>query len=92
GVLRSIFTTMLSIVPPFYLLARLVSTRRIASDGTLLFVLGAFCNAVVAIFESFRGWPLYQAFYDSLGVPMGMSATLSIRAGFLRAQGAVTNP
>lgn len=92
GVLRSTFTTMLGIVPPFYMLARLVSSRRIAGDAMLFFALGAFCNAIVAIFESFRGWPLYQAFYDALGVPMGLSATLSIRAGFLRAQGALANP
>lgn len=92
GILRSAFTTMLSVAPPFYLIARLVSTRRIASDAIVFMTLGAFCNAVVAAFEAVRGWPLYQAFYDTLGVPMGLSATLSIRAGFLRAQGAVANP
>jgi len=92
GILRASFTTMLAIAPPFYLIARLVSTHRMASDAIVFMTLGAFCNAIVAAFESVRGWPLYQAFNEALNVPMGLSATLSIRAGFLRAQGAVANP
>lgn len=92
GVLRSTFFMMLAVVPPSYIMARLVSTRSIARDATLFLALGGMCNAVIAVFESLRRWPLYQAIQDDLGVPFAMSATLSIRAGLLRAQGAVANP
>ena len=56
-------------------------------------VLGALCNATVGIFESFHHWPLYESFYRTLGVPLpDLSAALSIRGGFMQAQGALANP
>lgn len=93
GMLRSVPGVVFSIVPPFYILARLVSTRRIAQDGVLFFILGGFINAIVALFETLRHWPLYQSFYAGLNVPMtGLSATLAVRSGMLRAQGVVGDP
>ena len=92
GIMRWSVTTFLSVLPPFYIVARLVSTRRIAGDAALFFALGCFTNALVAIFEAFKRWPLYQSFYDSLHVAVLESATLAIRAGFLRAQGVVASP
>lgn len=93
GYVRLIATTLLSVIAPFYVISRLIRTRHDASDAALFLALGGFINAVVAVFEARRGWPLYQAYYNALHVDMvGLSATLAIRAGFMRAQGALANP
>ena len=92
GTARLVFAATLNVATPFLVMARCIRTPRDAVDVTLFMTLGAFCNALVAIFETKRSWPLFQGFYQGLHVPMGMSATLSVRSGFLRAQGALDNP
>ena len=92
AVLRVTVQTFLNVIPPYYVLSRTLRTREAAIEAMLLFVLAALCNAVVALFEMRRSWPLYQQMLYQLGVPPTLSATLSIRAGFLRAQGAIANP
>jgi len=85
----------LTFVPPYLLITRCVRTREDVSEAMMIFVWSAIICATLAIFESVRGWPLYQAIGYALHMPVigqGLSATLSIRSGFLRAQGTVANP
>lgn len=91
-VYRQIITYTMNILPGFYIVARGIRNERAASDVGLFFVLGGFCNAGVAIFESRRSWPLFESFYIALNVPFRLTASLAIRAGFLRAQGVLSNP
>jgi hypothetical protein len=82
-------------MPAYLVLSRTIRSREDATEAMLIFSWSAMLGAVVAGFESLRGWPLYQALQYSLHVPaigQGLSATLAIRSGFLRAQGPVANP
>lgn len=93
GTLRLIVAALLATIPPYFVLARLIRAPAQAIGAMLFFSLGAFSNAIVALFEVKRRWPLYQGFYDKLHVSFGgLSATLSVRAGMLRAQGPIGNP
>lgn len=91
GVLREIPALFLAIMVPFYIAATGIRTNAMATSAALAIVWGGMCNSVVAIFESVRHWLLYQSFYAQLHAtqPLGVSATLSVRAGMLRAHGIV---
>jgi len=94
-VLRLFDFWFLVLMPPYLLLTRTIRTREDAGEAMLIFTWSAVICAVEALFESIRGWPLYQSIGYALHVPavgQGLSATLSIRSGFLRAQGPIANP
>jgi len=92
-ILRASITSFLAIIPAYYVLTRAITSRKAADDANVFLVLGAFINAVVALFEVRKTWPLYDAFHDSLHLQNFMlSASISIRAGMQRAQGAMANP
>ncbi len=91
GVLRVVVTTLLLVIPPYFVVARAVGSARAAEDTVGFIVLGGLCNAVVAIFESVKHWAMYQTFNQALGVQLPAGGAVSMRAGLLRAGGAVAN-
>ncbi len=92
AVLREIALVFLDVVPPFYVMARCVRSPEHGGDVGLFLSLSACCNALVAIFESKRSWPLFEGFNQGLHVDIDLSASLLIRSGFMRAQGAIGDP
>ena len=92
GTLREVAMTVLLIVPPYFIIARAVGSGRVAGDVAAFMVMGGLCNTVVALFESIYHWAIYETFNVTLNVRiLGTSANLAMRAGLLRAGGAVSN-
>jgi hypothetical protein len=94
GTMRQLQFAFLNFVPPYLVLTRTLRTREEAQEALLVFTWACLLAASIALFESVRGWPLYQTFYVTLNAPavgQGLSATLAYRSGFLRAQGPICN-
>lgn len=90
--IRAVADVFLMVMPPYLIMSRSIRNQSGATIATLLFLLGALLNAVVAIFDALHHWPLFHTMYDALGVaPQGTTASLLVRAGFMRAQGAIDN-
>lgn len=92
GTLRFIMLTLLLVISPYFIIARAVGSARAAGDTVSFLVLGGFCNAVVALFESVKHWSMYQIFNETLHVKTaGLAWSTSMRAGLLRASGPIGN-
>lgn len=85
--LRNVVVAILSFGLPYWLIAGSAGGR---TDLRLpLFYLAAagFVLSIVAGFEMIRHWPLYQTIESNLGTSSGLSKTLALRGGLLRAPG-----
>ena len=84
--------TFFIVMPPYLVISRALRSSEAVGGTVLFFIFGGFLNAAIAIFEGLRRWPLYETMHQMLYVErVGLSASLSLRAGFLRASGAVFN-
>lgn len=88
GAFRLMAIAILATVGPYLLLSRGVSDRASLDLCLLRLALGGTMASIVAGFQTLRHWVLYQGFNDALNVPLLLgSATLSMRAGFIRTGG-----
>jgi len=90
NVLRVVMENLIAFVLP-YLLIRNALRDAISIRNAFLFVTAAgLCLSAVAIFESVRVWPIYQAYGQQFGT-MSL-ANVKMRGGMLRAGGPLMNP
>lgn len=90
NVLRVLMENMVAFVLP-YLLVRNGLRDSTAIRNAFLFVTAAgLCMSAVAIFESVRVWPIYQAYGQQFGTMT--LANVKMRGGMLRAGGPLMNP
>jgi hypothetical protein len=90
NILRVIFENLISFALP-YTLVRNGMRDADSVRNTFLFITAAgVCLSAIAIFESVRVWPIYQAYGQQFGT---MSiAGVKMRGGMLRAGGPLMNP
>lgn len=92
GTLRVVASTFFLVVPPYFIMARAITSARVRADVIGFVVLGGICNACIALVESLKHWALYENLAGALHIRIGViSANLSLRAGLLRAGGAFIN-
>jgi len=82
--LRRGFLLTLDIVLVYYTFSRLCTTRRIVHDVMATFCLTTVLFATVAVFETAKGWLLYQALGDVWGQPIAFAFLM--RGESLRSQ------
>jgi len=90
NILRVLVENMVAFVLP-YILVRNGLRDSVAIRNAFLFVTAAgLCLSAVAIFESVRVWPIYQAYGQQFGTMT--LANVKMRGGMLRAGGPLMNP
>jgi O-antigen ligase len=90
NILRVLVENLIAFILP-YLLIRNGLRDATAIRNAFLFVTAAgLCLSAVAIFESVRVWPIYQAYAQQFGT-MSL-ANVKMRGGMLRAGGPLMNP
>jgi hypothetical protein len=93
GIIRSLTANVLGVAGPYLLISRGLTTRANVERLLLQLSMGATLTAIVAIFQARKHWLLSQTYYEALHVPIPFgTATLSMRAGFLRTGGTVDDP
>lgn len=85
--LRAMATTVLALGIPYMLLSTATYRGADLRRPVACLVAVGFILSVVATFEMFRHWPLYQTIESHLGTSGGLSKTLSLRGGLLRSPG-----
>ena len=90
NVLRVVTENLIAFVLP-YLLIRNALRDAASIRNAFLFVMAAgLCLSAVAIFESVKVWPIYQAYGQQFGTMT--LANVKMRGGMLRAGGPLMNP
>ncbi|RYH53167.1 MAG: O-antigen ligase domain-containing protein [Alcaligenaceae bacterium] len=89
--LRSIVSLWIDIFLPYYVASRSIRNMEGLRHALTGFVMAAMVLAPIAVFEAVRGWRLYPATMDILGLPMNVFGSYLIRSGFLRPTGTVMN-
>lgn len=89
--LRAFAENFLTVGVPYILISRSIGGERDASTILSRFYLAGILGATVAMFEATRHWALYEMIPSHLGVSVGQSSVLNVRAGFMRSGGAFLN-
>lgn len=92
SILRGFSINVLEFGGPYLLISRAIGTREDIERLLLRLCLGATLTAVTALFQARWHWVVFEAYYQSLHVPLPMlSASLSLRAGLLRTGGSIVD-
>lgn len=86
-VLREALSTAIVIGIPFYILSTAIHRDRDLRQPVFYLVAIGAILSVQATFEMLRHWPLDQSIDARLGTLSGLSRTLSVRGGLMRAPG-----
>lgn len=90
NVMRVTVQISLSLFLPYYIVKKSINDAEAVRSAVLFVVASALAISAVAIFESFKAWPMYQAFRNQFGI-YGL-ANVKMRGGMLRAGGPLMNP
>lgn len=90
NVLRVIVQVSLSLFLPYLVVRKALASERNIRIAFAFTVSAAATVACIAIFESVKVWPMYQAFQNHFGI-YGISG-VKMRGGMLRAGGPLMNP
>lgn len=86
-VLRAATSSCLALGVPYLLISN-SAYREVDVRRPLFYLMTTgFILSIVATFEMLRHWPLYQTIDANLGTSTGLSKTLALRGGLLRAPG-----
>lgn len=89
--MRSIVSLWVDIFLPYYVASRSIRDMEGLRHALVGYVLGAMLLVPVAAFEAMRGWRLYPAAIDALGLNGNLFGLYLMRSGFLRPAGSVVN-
>jgi len=90
--LRGLVIYLLAFAGPYLLVSRAGRSAADLERMLLRLCLGATIMAVVALFQARRHWVLFEGYNQALHVSFGLgSASLSMRAGFLRTGGSMVD-
>ena len=89
--LRQAFYLFIDIFLPYFVISRSLRNMQAFRDALLSLVLALMVLALIAIFESYRHWLLYQPLIGVLGLEQGMIEFLP-RDGMLRAIASAGHP
>ena len=90
GLMRQAFATGVDVWLPYYVVTRSVRTKDQLLDACAAFVMPLAVMGVIALFESARGWLLYESLRAPMGVPLSNMGMYILRdeggsMGLLRA-------
>jgi O-antigen ligase len=92
SVLRGFSINIIEFAGPYLLISRALSTRVDIERLLIRLCLGGTLTAVTALFQARWHWVVFEAYYQSLHVPIPMlTASLSLRAGLLRTGGSIVD-
>ncbi|WP_380879051.1 hypothetical protein ACFB49_20070 [Sphingomonas sp. DBB INV C78] len=87
SVMRQFLIVGFAVIPPYYLVSRLVRSVEDARRPMLgLVLVGSICSVILA-FEAVRFWPMYVELVTRFDVEGAVASHVSMRAGLLRASG-----
>ena len=81
--LRQIFYLFMDVFLPYFVISRSLKNIQAFKDALMSLVLAIMLVALIAVFESFKHWLLYESLLTVLGLTQGMTGYLA-RDGFLR--------
>jgi len=84
-VIRQGFVQVIDTLLPYWIFSRAIASRDGLRRAMLAYVLTAMVLAVLAVFESVKRWPLYDAVPEAWNIDWDLIIFLE-RAGFLRAK------
>jgi hypothetical protein len=85
--LRMAVQVMLNLGLPYFVISRAFAISRVPATLFIVLLFGSCIIAVIAIFESFRFWLLYEALIKMVGAdPETLSGYTKVRGGMLRAR------
>lgn len=92
SVLRGFTANIVEFGGPYLLVSRAVATRDEIDKLLIRLCMGGTLTAVTAAFQGRFHWVVFEAYYQSLHIPLPMlSAALSLRAGLLRTGGSIVD-
>jgi len=92
GILRGFTVNIIEFGGPYLLVSRALGTREDVERLLTRLCLGGTLTAISGAFQARWHWVVFEAYYQSLHVPLPMlSASLSMRAGLLRTGGSIVD-
>jgi len=89
--LRQAFYLFIDVLLPYFVISRSLKNLQAFRDTLLSLVLAIMVLALIAVFEVYRHWLLYQPLLGALGLEEGMQSYLG-RSGMLRASASAGQP
>lgn len=92
SILRGFTVNIIEFGGPYLLISRALGTREDIEWLLTRLCLGGTLTAITAVFQARWHWIVFEAYYQSLHVPLPMlSASLSLRAGLMRTGGSIVD-
>ncbi|MHB1140958.1 MAG: O-antigen ligase family protein [Sulfuricaulis sp.] len=92
---RQAFYMFIDVFLPYFVISRSLKSVESFRTALLSFVLAAMVNALIAVFETFRYWPLYHSVLIALGLDIAYGGNFGayiLRDGMLRATATAGQP
>ena len=90
--LREFLNYLLSYILPYYIVSRSVQGPEQARSIMLALAGSAVVLSTLAIYETWRTWPIYRGIYTHYGIDLGKGANIKLRGGSMRSDGPYTEP
>lgn len=89
--LRAVLSLSIDIFLPYYVASRSIRNEEGLKYALSGFMIAAMILSIIAIFEVLRGWKLYSAVLEALGLRRNMYGGYLMRSGLLRPNATVGN-
>ena len=90
--MREFSNYLFSYILPYYVVSRSVQGPEQAKAIMLALAGSAVVLSTLAIYETWRSWPIYRGIYAHYGIDFGRGANIKLRGGLMRSAGPYTEP